>query len=148
MPGRSSLATDPLEMPQAAVDAAEAGWSAPWSRPWSCRSMLSTCALHPRQYRRGLEIGVDVGLLDLEDSPAERKSARRLALPFLADPANLRERPVGFTWALRLNSLRVAAARAGLPAMDGPCFEVHDDGALRRDVEGFGRPRPLELAGV
>jgi citrate lyase beta subunit len=72
--------------------------------PFCCRSMLITCGLDARQYGRALEIGADIGTLDLEDSvPAERReAARRMVLPFLAaEPA----RP-GFTRAVRPNALR------------------------------------------
>lgn len=69
--------------------------------PIACRSLLMTSALHTRRYRGAEENGADIGTLDLEDSvPAELKEeARRLALPFLAEPAP-------FTRALRVNSLR------------------------------------------
>jgi citrate lyase beta subunit len=66
--------------------------------------MLITCGLDSRQYGRAIEIGADIGTLDLEDSvPADRReAARRMMLPFLAaEPA----RP-GFTRAVRPNSLR------------------------------------------
>jgi (S)-citramalyl-CoA lyase len=68
-----------------------------------CRSLLMTCALHPQRYLKAEECGADIGTLDLEDAvPAGAKEeARRLALPFLASGAR-----VGFTRALRINSLR------------------------------------------
>ena len=72
--------------------------------PFCCRSMLITCALDPRQYGKSLEVGADIGTLDLEDSvpAARRDAARRLLLPFLAAEP---ERP-GFTRAVRPSALR------------------------------------------
>lgn len=49
------------------------------------RSMLTICALHPRQYGKAREVGADISTLDWEDSvPETRKDeARRQSLPYL-----------------------------------------------------------------
>jgi (S)-citramalyl-CoA lyase len=70
--------------------------------PKSFHSVLVTCALKPDQYDRAAECGASLGLLDLEDSVplAQKETARRLALPFLAA-----HRSDGFLHALRINSV-------------------------------------------
>ncbi len=112
--------------------------------PFCCRSMLITCGLDVRQYGRAVEVGADIGTLDLEDSvpPDRREAARRAMLAFLAaEPA----RP-GFTRAVRPNALRTAdGLRDLLALLDGgaridalmlPKVESAEDVRIVEDVLG------------
>lgn len=69
----------------------------------ACRCLLFTCALYPRQFGKGAELGADIAVIDLEDSvpPPRKAEARRNALPFFQG-----EGWPGLTRALRINSLR------------------------------------------
>lgn len=71
--------------------------------PLLCRSMLMTCGLEERRFKKAYEVGADISTLDLEDSvPGPRKEeARRLVLPFYHQPASGRSLRT-----LRINSLR------------------------------------------
>jgi citrate lyase beta subunit len=71
--------------------------------PLLCRSMLMTCGLHERRFKKACEVGADISTLDLEDSvPAPRKDeARRLVLPFFNQPATGRSLRT-----IRINCLR------------------------------------------
>jgi len=114
--------------------------------PLCGRSMLITCGLDPRQYGRALEVGADIGTLDLEDSvPGDRReAARRMVLPFLAAEA---ARP-GFTRAVRPNALRtpdglrdllaVRESGARLDALMLPKVESGEDVRIVEELLGDG----------
>ncbi|AKF86195.1 hypothetical protein MFUL124B02_23090 [Myxococcus fulvus 124B02] len=73
--------------------------------PLQCRSFLVTPAIDPSRFDKAVEVGADMGLLDLEDGVphALKSEARRLALSYLSS-----SRPRG-PLCLRINSLRTEA---------------------------------------
>ncbi|WP_205522816.1 aldolase/citrate lyase family protein [Myxococcus eversor] len=73
--------------------------------PLQCRSFLVTPAIDPSRFDKALEVGADMGLLDLEDGVPEslKNEARRLAISYLST-----SRPRG-PLCLRINSLRTEA---------------------------------------
>ncbi|QSQ15476.1 CoA ester lyase [Myxococcus landrumensis] len=75
------------------------------SMPLQCRSFLVTPAIDPLRFEKAMEVGADIGLLDLEDGVPEslKSAARRLALEYLSS-----DHPRG-PMCLRINSLRTEA---------------------------------------
>ena len=76
------------------------------------RSWIFTPATRPERFAKAAESGAAVLILDLEDAvaPADKDSARRTALDYLATPAPLLR-------ALRLNALGTIAGFADLSAL-------------------------------
>ena len=78
------------------------------------RSWLFTPGTRPDRFAKASAVGVDVAIIDLEDSvaPNEKESAREVALGYLASPRNARARI-----ALRINGLDKAAGVADVNAL-------------------------------
>lgn len=114
------------------------------------RSVLNTCALKPSQYMKARESGASMSSIDLEDSvpPAEKETARRLALPFFAG-----QEDYGFVRALRINGIQtddgmldIAALRESgvrpdailLPKVDSPSHILILESLLGERLSGVG----------